>query len=141
MADTFRVTARPLSLDAAYRAVRRPDCGGLCLFVGAVRNRNEGRRVLRMRYTAFSAMAKREFRAIAARARARWNLGAFYVAHRTGMLKLGEPSVIVAVSAPHRAEAFAAARFMIDRLKESAPIWKEEFYAGGKAWIATRPCH
>jgi molybdopterin synthase catalytic subunit len=134
--DTFRVTARPLSIDAAYRGVRRPECGAVCLFVGIVRETNEGKRVKRMRYSSFAEMAEREFGAIAKEARRRWKVGAVWIAHRTGTLEIGDPSVVIAVSSPHRAESFAACRFAIERLKRMAPIWKEEFYAAGKAWIS-----
>ncbi len=137
MKDVFRVTGRPLSVDAAYRAVRRHDCGAVDVFVGTVRNVNDGRTVRRMRYSAFAEMTLREFAAIASAARRRWRIGTVYIAHRTGTLQLGEASVVIALSAPHRAEAFAACRFAIERLKKMAPIWKEEFYARGKAWIAS----
>lgn len=137
MGDTFRIGARPLSIDAAYRAVRRPDCGAVCLFAGTVRNLNEGKRVRRMRYSAFAEMAKRGFADIAASARKRWKVGAVWIAHRTGTLRIGDASVVIAVSSPHRAESFAACRFAIERLKRLAPIWKEEYYASGKAWISS----
>jgi len=138
MPDVFRVTPRPLSVAAACRAVRRRDCGAISIFIGTARNTHDGRRVRRLRYSAFAAMALGKFARIAADAHRRWRIASVFITHRTGVLELGEPSVIVAVSAPHRAEAFAASRFAIDRLKKIAPIWKEEFYArGGKAWIST----
>ncbi|MFN3485039.1 MAG: molybdenum cofactor biosynthesis protein MoaE [Planctomycetota bacterium] len=134
----FKVTPEPLSLDAAWAAVRRPDCGAVAFFVGTVRDRHEGRRVERLSYTAFAEMAEKEFGRIAREARRRWTVGEVYVAHRTGLLEVGEASVLVAVSAPHRAEAFEACRFVIEELKKTAPIWKEEFYAGGgKAWVSS----
>lgn len=137
MKNFFKVTAKALSIDAAYRAVRRADCGAVALFVGTVRNANDGKPVRRMRYSAFGEMAEKEFAAIAAAARAKWEIGSVWIAHRTGTLQLTEPSVVIAVSAPHRAEAFAACRYAIERLKKMAPIWKEEFYARGKSWIAS----
>jgi molybdopterin synthase catalytic subunit len=137
--DKYLITSKPLSVDAACRAVRRKDCGGIAIFAGVVRNHHDGKRVKRISYTAFASMAKREFARYAAEARRKWKeLGSFYVAHRTGRLKYTEASVIIAVSAVHRAEAFAACRYVIERLKESAPIWKEEFYDRGKAWISNR---
>lgn len=134
--DRFVITSRPLSVSAAARAVTRKDCGGIAVFAGVVRDHHDGKRVTRISYTAFSSMAKKEFARYAAEARRKWKeLGSFYVAHRTGRLRHTEASVVIAVSAVHRAEAFAACRHVIERLKESAPIWKEEFYRRGKAWI------
>jgi molybdopterin synthase catalytic subunit len=133
----FKVTPEPLSLDEAWAAVRRPECGAVAIFLGTVRDHHEGRRVERLSYTAFAEMAEKEFARIAREARGRWPVAEVYVAHRVGRLEVGEASVLVAVSAAHRAEAFEACRFVIEELKKTAPIWKEEFYAGGgKAWVA-----
>jgi molybdopterin synthase catalytic subunit len=134
----FKITPSPLSLDEAYAAVRRDDCGGICLFVGAVRDRHDGKAVASISYSAFAELAEKEFARMAGEARARWGIAALYVAHRTGKLEIGDASVIVAASAAHRAEAFEACRYAIEELKKRAPVWKEEFYeAGGKAWIST----
>lgn len=132
---TVVVTRRVLSIDAARRAVSRPDCGGICLFLGTVRDRNEGRRVRKIRYSAFEAMVLRTFREIAREAREKFGVRAVYMAHRTGMLKLEEASVLVAASAPHRGEAFAGCRHLIERVKKLSPIWKEEFHDRGKSWV------
>ena len=132
----FKVTTDPLSIDEAYAAVRRDDCGAVALFVGAVRDHHDGKKVTRISYSAFKEMAEKEFARIAADAAARWKTGAVYIAHRTGKLEIGDASVVIAVSAPHRAEAFEACRHAIEELKKMAPIWKEEFYETGKAWIS-----
>jgi molybdopterin synthase catalytic subunit len=132
----FKVTMDPLSLDEAYAAVRRDDCGAIAFFVGTVRDHHDGMKVTRISYSAFSEMAVKEFAAIAAEAAARWKTGAMYIAHRTGALAIGDSSVLIAVSSPHRAEAFEACRHAIEALKKMAPIWKEEFYETGKAWIS-----
>jgi molybdopterin synthase catalytic subunit len=132
----FKVTADVLSLDEAYAAVRRPDCGAVALFVGTVRDHHEGKAVTSLSYTAFQEMAEKEFAKIAAEAASKWPLGAVYIAHRTGKLQIGDASVIIAVSAGHRAEAFEACRFAMEQLKKTAPIWKEEFYDQGKAWVS-----
>ena len=132
----FKVTDVSLSIDEAYAAVRRPDCGAVALFVGTVRDHHDGKTVRSLSYTSFSEMAEKEFRRIADEARARWTLGDVYIAHRIGPLQIGEASVVVAVSAAHRAEAFDACRHAIEELKKSAPIWKEEFYDEGKAWVS-----
>ncbi len=137
MKDVCTVTTKKLSIDAAYKAVVRKECGAVALFVGTVRDNHEGKRVKRLRYSAFAEMAEKEFAAIALEARRRWPIGRVWIAHRTGTLQLGEPSVVIALSSPHRAEAFAACRFAIERLKKLAPIWKEEFHARGKAWVSS----
>src|SRR5581483_3089575 len=131
----FKVTTEPLSIDEAYAAVRRDDCGAVALFVGTVRNHHDGKAVTRISYSAFKEMAVKEFASIAAEASAKWKIGAVHIAHRTGELKIGDASVVIAVSAAHRAEAFEACRHAIEALKKVAPIWKEEFYETGKAWI------
>lgn len=133
---SFKVTTEPLSVDEAYAAVRRDDCGAVALFVGTVRDHHDGKKVTSISYTAFREMAEKEFARIAAEAQARWKVGAVYVAHRTGKLAIGDASVVIAVSSAHRAEAFEACRHVIEALKKMAPIWKEEFYETGKAWVS-----
>ena len=132
----FKVTTEALSIDEAYAAVRRDDCGAVALFIGTVRNHHDGKTVTQISYSAFKEMAEKEFAAIAREAQIRWKVGAVYIAHRTGPLKIGDASVVIAVSSAHRAEAFEACRHAIEVLKKMAPIWKEEFYDTGKAWIS-----
>ena len=132
----FKVTTEPLSIDEAYDAVRRPDCGATALFAGVVRDHHDGKEVVSISYSAFKEMAEKEFARIAGEAVGRWKVGAVYIAHRTGKLAIGDASVVIAVSAPHRAEAFDACRHAIEALKKMAPIWKEEFYVAGKAWVS-----
>ena len=132
----LKVTEDPLSLDEAYAAVRRPDCGAVGVFLGTVRNHHDGKAVLSLSYSTFKEMAEKEFARIAVEAARRWEIGAVYIAHRTGKLEIGDASVVIAVSAPHRAAAFDACRYAIETLKQMAPIWKEEFYETGKAWVS-----
>jgi molybdopterin synthase catalytic subunit len=132
---TVLLTGEPLSLDAAFRAVLRPDCGGTALFVGTTRSPNQGREVDELEYEAYAEAATPELERIGREAAARHGLGAVYLAHRVGVVPAAEPSVIVAASAPHRAEAFAGCRELIDELKRSAPIWKKERWAGGGRWV------
>ena len=132
----IKVTTDVLSIDEAYAAVKRPDCGAVALFVGTVRDHHDGKSVLSLSYSAFKEMAEKEFTAIAKEAEARWKTGAMYIAHRTGALAIGDASVVIAVSSGHRAEAFEACRYAIETLKKTAPIWKEEFYDQGKAWVS-----
>jgi molybdopterin synthase catalytic subunit len=132
----IKVTTDVLSIDEAYAAVQRPDAGAVALFVGTVRDHHDGKSVLSLSYTAFKEMAEKEFAKIAADAAAKWPIGAMYIAHRTGKLAIGDASVVIAVSSGHRAEAFEACRYAIETLKKTAPIWKEEFYDDGKAWVS-----
>ncbi len=134
--DWVGVTADPLPLRDAAVFVERPDCGATVVFTGNVRDHSEGRPgVTSLEYEAYDEEVTARLAAIADEARARWPaLGRLALLHRTGVLGVGEASVVVAVSAPHRAEAFDAARFCIDTLKASAPIWKREAWDGGESW-------
>jgi len=136
----FAVTEEPLSVGAVYDWAVRSDCGAVVVFSGTVRDHAEEAGELRtgvthLEYEAYDEEVVPRFRAIADETRARWSgLGRIALIHRVGRLALGESSVLVVVSAPHRPEAFAAARFAIDALKAAAPIWKREEWAGGSAW-------
>jgi molybdopterin synthase catalytic subunit len=132
---TVLLTPEPLSLDAAFEAVLDPACGGTALFVGTTRSPNQGRQVDELEYEAFAELAKPEMERVGREAAARHGLGAVYLAHRVGVVPPAEPSVIVAASAPHRAEAFAGCRELIDELKATVPIWKKERWAGGGRWV------
>ncbi|HZA82717.1 MAG TPA: molybdenum cofactor biosynthesis protein MoaE [Actinomycetes bacterium] len=132
---TVLLTEEPLSLDAAYQAVLLPGCGGTALFVGTTRSPNQGRQVDELQYEAYAELARPEMERVGRAAAARHGLGAVYLAHRTGVVGAAEPSVIVAASAPHRAEAFAGCRELIDQLKATVPIWKKERWADGGHWV------
>src|SRR5438093_1381486 len=134
----LRVTRTPIVPTALLRAMRDPAAGAVVTFLGTTRNENAGRRVVRLEYEAFSRMAEREMRALAATATKRWTLRKVAMVHRIGIVPVGEASVAIAVSAGHRAEAFAACRWLIDRLKEIVPIWKREHFRGGQVWIGAQ---
>jgi molybdopterin synthase catalytic subunit len=136
--DWVGVTGDPLPLHAAAEFVDRSDCGGTVVFTGNVRDHSEGRPGVRsLTYEAYDEEVTPRLAAIAAEARTRWPaVGRLVLLHRTGMLGVGEASVVVAASAPHRAEAFDAARFCIDTLKATTPIWKREAWDGGEDWSA-----
>jgi molybdopterin synthase catalytic subunit len=109
--------------------------GGIVLFVGTIRNRTNGREVKELEYEVYREMAERQIAKLESEVRKRWPVKSMTIVHREGKLKIGDISVVVAVSAVHRAEAFDAARYAIDRIKESFPIWKrEEFGRGGYEW-------
>ena len=135
----YHVTEQSIDTDALLAAVGDPGAGGTTLFVGTTRNENEGRVVERLEYEAYEAMAVEEMRRIGEEIARRWRVVAVAMVHRVGVVPVGQVSVAVAVSAAHRAEAFAACRYGIDTLKATVPIWKKEFYQGGEHWVG--PCH
>jgi molybdopterin synthase catalytic subunit len=133
-ADTWvGLSESPLPVAAATAWVVRPDCGAVVLFSGTARDHAPGRpAVERLDYEAYDEHVVPSLTAVAEQARARWpEVGRIVLLHRVGELAIGESAVVVAVSAPHRPEAFEAARFCIDTLKQTAPIWKREAFAGG----------
>lgn len=131
----FRLSAEPLSLDAAVAEVAQPGAGAIATFTGTVRDRSRGREVIRLEYEAYQGMAEQVMADLAAELRSRYALCAIAIHHRTGPVAIGEPSVVVAVSAPHRADALAACKDAIDTLKQTVPLWKKELYEGGEEWI------
>jgi len=133
--DLVEITPGPIGADHAIAFVSTPASGGIGVFIGVVRETNEGNRVAEMDYTAFEELALKEIRAVVAEARERWPLHRVAVAHSTGRLKVGDASVVVAASATHRAEALEACRAIIDGVKERAPIWKQEFGPDGTRWV------
>jgi MoaE-MoaD fusion protein len=130
-----------VDVDALERAVANPAAGAIVTFVGTTRRDNVGRRVLRLEYEAYEPMALSEMRKLAREAGARWEIVRIAIQHRVGFVDIGETSVAIAVSAAHRAEAFEACRFAIDRLKEIVPIWKKEYFEGGEVWIGCQTSH
>ena len=135
----IEITAGPLSPEPFLQHVRRDDSGAVALFLGVVRDNNLGRRVLYLEYDAYPEMAERKLREVAEEALARWPITDVAIAHRTGRLEIGETSLLVAVSSPHRHDAFAACHHIVNRIKEIVPIWKKEVWEGGEAWIEGDP--
>lgn len=135
----FEVTSEPLDPRPLAEAVRRDDSGAVAVFLGVVRDNSMGRRVLYLEYDAYPEMATRVMRRIAEEAAARWPLTGVAMAHRTGRLEIGDTSLVIAVSSPHRAEAFAACHHLVDRFKEVVPVWKKEVWEGGEVWIEGEP--
>lgn len=129
------ITAEPLDLAALITAVAAPDVGGIAAFLGVVRDHNQGRRVLHLVYEAYEPLAKRALQRILDEARQRWPSTLLAVHHRIGELAIGEVSVAIAAASPHRADAFAACRYAIERVKQIVPIWKHEYFEGGDVWI------
>jgi molybdopterin synthase catalytic subunit len=131
----FRVSAEPLSLGDAVAEVASEDAGAIATFTGTVRRRSRDRNVVRLEYEAYAEMAEEVLAELARELTERYDLCAIAIHHRVGPLDPGEASVVIAVSAPHRAEALAACRDAIDALKERLPVWKKEIYADGEEWI------
>jgi len=134
--DWIDVVTEPLSERAVAEAVGHPSAGGIVLFSGVVRDQTGGRRVKFLEYEAHAPMALAKMRELAAAIRSRWP-GIVRVAmlHRIGRLEVGESSVMIGVSSPHRREAFEACHFAIDTLKETVPVWKKEYFEDGEVWV------
>ncbi len=132
---SFRLSEDPLDLAAAVREVKTEDAGAIATFVGTTRRRSRGRTVVHLEYEAYEGMAEQVMAGIADDLLRRHELCRLAIHHRVGRVGIGEPSVVIAVSAPHRAAALAACKEAIDTLKETVPLWKKEVYEGGEEWI------
>ena len=131
----FRLSAEPLSLDAVVDEVRSDEAGAIATFAGTTRVQSRGRTVLHLDYEAYEEMAEQVMTEIAEELKARYDLCEIAIHHRTGRVEIGEASVVIAVSAPHRQDALAACKDAIDTLKKQVPLWKKEVYEGGEEWI------
>jgi molybdopterin synthase catalytic subunit len=131
----FRLSDEPLSLEQVVREVSSDDAGAIATFVGTTRARSRGRDVVRLEYEAYEGMAEEEMERIAEALKERHDLVEVAIHHRVGRVEIGEPSVVIAVSAAHRGAALAACKEAIDTLKQTVPLWKKELYEGGEAWI------
>lgn len=141
-AGLFEVTTEPLDPQGLAAAVRRDESGAVAVFSGVARNHSEGRRVTALEYDAYPEMAARKLREVADEVRARWPVTGIAIHHRVGRLKIGEASLVVAVSAAHRREAFEACQHAVERVKETVPIWKKEIWEDGEgAWVVGHPVH
>lgn len=131
----FLVTEEPLDVQALHDLVLCPQAGAVSLFVGVVRDNNLGRQVDYLEYEAYPPMAVKKMRQIAAELGERWTVSDVAMQHRTGRLQIGEASVAIAVSSPHRKEGIEACHYAIDRLKQIVPVWKKEVWTDGESWI------
>jgi molybdopterin synthase catalytic subunit len=132
----IRVTSEPIGADEAAAFVADPNAGGSCLFLGTVRDHSAAGAVKGLTYEAWEEMAAKRLEEIGGEILEKWPVRKVALLHRTGELSIGEISVIVACSSPHRAEAFDACRYGIERLKEDVPIWKKEYLAEGEShWV------
>lgn len=134
-----RLLDEPLSLDRVVAAVRGPGMGGVVTFTGMVRDHARGKTVVRLDYSAYAGMAVKEMTRIIEAIEQDVPAARLAVEHRIGSLAIGDLAVVIAAAAPHRAEAFDACRRMIERLKESVPIWKKEYGDDGSTWVGLGP--
>jgi MoaE-MoaD fusion protein len=131
----FALSAQPLSLEDVVSQVADEHAGAVATFVGTTRVHSRGRTVLHLEYEAYAGMAEKTMADLAAELERRYQLCRIAIAHRVGRVGIGDPSVVIAVSAPHRHDALAACTDAIDTLKETVPLWKKEVYEGGEEWI------
>jgi molybdopterin synthase catalytic subunit/molybdopterin converting factor small subunit len=131
----FLLSDEPVSLDRVVEEVRSDDAGAIATFTGTTRVHSRGRTVTHLDYEAYEGMAEKVMEEIAESLRAKYQLTAIAIHHRIGRVSIGETSVVIAVSAPHRQDALAACKDAIDELKERVPLWKKEVYEGGEEWI------
>ena len=130
------LTAHPIALDALLAEVQGPDAGGTCVFLGTVRSGGEDDGIIAIEYSAYDAMADAELGRILADARARWPEARVAVRHRVGRVPVSEASLAIVAAAAHRAEAFAACRYVIEAVKQRLPVWKKELRRDGTAtWV------
>lgn len=129
----------PIDASAILHAVKYPEDGAVALFDGIVRNNSRGRRTLYLDYTAYESMALSEMKKLAQAALANFSIRDVRIIHRLGRLEIGETSVLIVVASAHRAAAFDAARWIIDTLKKTVPIWKKEFFEDGAVWADGEP--
>jgi molybdopterin synthase catalytic subunit/molybdopterin converting factor small subunit len=131
----FRLSAEPIDVDPAVAEVRDPSAGAIATFVGTTRAQSRGRDVIHLEYEAYEGMAEEVMAGLASALSERHELCKVAIHHRIGRVEVGETSIVIAISAPHRAAALAACAEAIDELKVSVPLWKKETYVGGEEWI------
>lgn len=135
----IKITEKSIDVQKVIDTASALGAGAVNVFIGTVRNTANGKNVVWLEYEAYESMAVAEIRKIIDDASHRWPLLGWAVSHRVGTLKPGEVSVVVAVSSPHRKESFEACQYIIDTVKEKAPIWKKEHFEDGEEWVSARP--
>jgi molybdopterin synthase catalytic subunit len=132
------IVSTPIDMNNLVSRVASPRAGGIATFLGVVRDNSLGRKVRYLLYEAYPPMALKEMSAIEQEIRGKWEVDKVAMIHRVGRLEIGEASVAIAVSSAHRLEAIEACHFAIDRLKQTVPVWKKEFWEGGEVWIENK---
>lgn len=134
-AGRFGISVERLDAGRIAARVTAPACGAVASFIGLVRDHHAGRRVRHLEYECYAPLAVKAFERIGAEAEGMWPAVRLAIEHRVGTLGIGEASVVIAAASPHRADAFAACRYAIERIKQIAPIWKREHFEGGAVWV------
>ena len=135
----IKLTKEPINVNDVIDAVYDTRAGAVDVFIGWVRDRTSEKQVVRLEFEAYEKMAVSEMQKIADMASSKWPVCKLSIVHRVGELQLGELPVVIAVSTPHRADAFEACRYVIDTLKQTVPIWKKEIFEDGEVWVAAHP--
>ena len=133
----IKITNEPLNPEEITAQVRRDSNGAVITFLGTTRDFSEGRNVEYLEYEAYQPMAENMLQQIADELREKWDIADFAVAHRVGRVDIGEISLVVALSSPHRQQAFEAGQYVVDRIKQLVPIWKKEAFEGGQVWVGS----
>ena len=136
---SIKISNTTLSIDEAYQSVLAPECGGNCLFIGTVRNKNKGKVVTHLDFESYEPMALKEMDKIADKCLENYDIKNIAIHHRSGHVGLTDIAVIIAIASPHRVDAFEACKFAIDSLKDTVPIWKKEHLEDGSYWVGARP--
>ena len=137
--SSIKITTDKLNIQNCYDFVQDASCGGIALFVGTVRNKTQDKSVTLLDFSSYRAMAIKEMKTIADKALEDFDILKIAIHHAEGELPIGDIPVIIAVSSPHRKDAFAACQFAIDTLKETVPIWKKEHFEDGQVWVNSTP--
>lgn len=136
---SIKILDTPLDILECINWAVSPQCGGIDIFIGTVRNMTDKKVVTQLQYEAYEKMALSEMKKIAEQALQTWPVQKVLIHHRKGILQIGEVAVVIAVSAPHREATFDACRYAIDTLKKTVPIWKKEIFGDGEVWVAAHP--
>lgn len=135
----IEITQEKINVSKIISEVNHPEAGGIDVFIGTTRNTTSKKKVVRLEFESHVSMAKKELLKILDNAKAKWDIKRVVVSHRIGVVAIGEEAVVIAVSCPHRKDAFEACRYIIDTLKQTVPIWKKEVFEDGDVWVASHP--
>ncbi|MDX1627143.1 MAG: molybdenum cofactor biosynthesis protein MoaE [Fulvivirga sp.] len=135
----IKITDDILNREAIIKSVEMDEVGGICTFIGTVRNKTKGREVQYLEFETYQEMALKELMKIADTIYKKWPVKQIAIQHRVGKVAVGEDAVVIAIASAHRKEAFAACQYAIDTLKETVPIWKKEVFEDGEHWVSAHP--
>ncbi|RJE74366.1 MULTISPECIES: molybdenum cofactor biosynthesis protein MoaE [Reichenbachiella] len=135
----IEITSKTIRTSELIDYVKESGAGAINVFIGTTRNQTAGKKVIKLDFEAYEPMAVKELQKIADRAVEQWDILSYAIVHRVGIVEIGEEAVVIAVSTPHRKDAFQACEFIIDELKKTVPIWKREVFEDGDVWVAAHP--